>query len=294
MSLFLKSVFQELVSKYPGFEQIYTDGSKTADAVGSASVTGKDYGKVFRERLPSCSSVYSAELKALFLALNMVYQSKEKQFVIFSDSLSALTAIKERKLDHPFLQDIFQGFNTLLEDGKHIVLAWVPSHVGIKGNCAADAAAKEALELHNEDFAVRYTDLKTNVKSYVDELWQDEWNDEGIPRLSPNKLWVIQPDRSDHLPSISSNRREESVLSRLHIGHSYLTHSFLLKEEEEKPVCIGCDENLTIEHILLHCWDFYDIRRKHYSAENLKVLFRDIPPDKIFDFLREINVFNKI
>ena len=105
---------------------------------------------------------------------------------------------------------------------------------------------------------------------------------------------MIQPDRSDHLPNISSNRREESVLSRLHIGHSYLTHSFLLKEEEEKPVCIGCDENLTIEHILLHCWDFYDIRRKHYSAENLKVLFRDIPPDKIFDFLREINVFNKI
>ena len=72
------------------------------------------------------------------------------------------------------------------------------------------------------------------------------------------------------------------------------THSFLLKEEEEKPVCIGCDENLTIEHILLDCWDFYDIRRKHYSAENLKVLFRDVPPDKIFDFLREINVFNKI
>ena len=93
---------------------------------------------------------------------------------------------------------------------------------------------------------------------------------------------------------VSTSRREETILTRLHIGHSYLTHSFLLKEEEEKHVCIGCDEDLTIEHILLHCWDFYDIRRRHYSAENLKILFRDVPPDKIFDFLKEMNIFNKI
>ena len=292
--LIYQSAFQEISGRYKDFKQIFTDGSKTADAVGAASVSGKDFKKVFKDRLPSYSSVYSAELKALLLALKMVYQSKEKKFIIFSDSLSALSAIKERKLDHPFLQDIFEGFNTLLEDGKQIVLAWVPSHVGIRGNCAADAAAKEALELDSEDFAIRFSDLKTNVKSYVNELWKDEWTNEGIPLRKPDKLWVIQPDRSDPLPMVSTSRREETVLTRLHIGHSYLTHSFLLKEEEEKPVCIGCDEDLTIEHILLHCWDFYDIRRRHYSAENLKILFRDVPPDKIFDFLKEINIFNKI
>ena len=292
--LVYQSSFHELACRYPGFVQIFTDGSKTADAVGAAAVSGKDFKTVFKDRLPSYSSVYSAELKALLLALRMVYQSKGKKFIIFSDSLSALKAINERKLDHPFLQDIFEGFNTLTEEGKQIVLAWVPSHVGIRGNCAADAAAKEALDLDREDLAIRFSDLKTNVKSYVNELWQDEWENEGIPLLKVNKLWAIQPDRSDPLPKVTTNRKEESVLTRLHIGHSYLTHSFLLKEEEEKPVCIGCDENLTIEHILLDCWDFYDIRRKHYSAENFKVLFRDIPPDKIFDFLREINIFNKI
>ena len=292
--LIYQSAFHEVAGKYPDFKQIFTDGSKTADAVGAASVSGKDFKKVFKDRLPSYSSVYSAELKALLLALKMVYQSKDKQFIIFSDSLSALSAIKERKLDHPFLQDFFEGYNMILEEGKHIVLAWVPSHVGIRGNCAADTAAKEALELDYEDLAIRYSDLKRNTKQYVNELSQHEWTSEGIPRRKVNKLWVIQPDRSDPLPMIAANRREESVLTRLHIGHSHLTHSFLLKEEEEIPVCIGCDENLTVEHILLHCWDFYDIRRKHYSAENLKVLFRDVPPDKIFDFLKEINIFNKI
>ena len=92
--------------------------------------------------------------------------------------------------------------------------------MGIRGNCAADAAAKEALELESEDFAIRFSDLKTNVKSYVNELWQDEWTNVGIPLRKPNKLWVIQPDRSDPLPMVSTSRREETVLTRLHIGHT--------------------------------------------------------------------------
>ena len=50
-----------------------------------------------------------------------------------------------------------------------------------------------------------------------------------------------------------TNRKEETVMARLHIGHSFITHSFLLKGEEP-PMCIGFDKYLTIEHILLTCW----------------------------------------
>ena len=53
-------------------------------------------------------------------------------------------------------------------------------------------------------------------------------------------------------------------MARLHIGHSFITHSFLLKGEEP-PVCIGCDKRLTVEHILLTCSDFIDIREPFYS-----------------------------
>ena len=72
-------------------------------------------------------------------------------------------------------------------------------------------------------------------------------------------------------------------MARLHIGHSFLTHSFLLKGEEP-PVCIGCDKHLTIEHILLTCSDFIEIRESHFTAS----------PEKIFNFLKEINIFGKI
>ena len=287
--LIYQQYFGEFVQSFPDYEQIFTDGSKSDAAVGAASVTGKGFKKVFKARLPSCSSIFSAELKALQLALKMVYQSKRKKFLILSDSLSSLMAIQERKLDHPYLVDFFEQFNYLLKEDKQITLAWVPSHVNIKGNEAADAAAKDALaEELPEGLKTKFSDLRAATLCYIKKENQAKWEEE-----VNNKLFKLQPDRADPLPRVCHNRKEESVLTRLHIGHSFYTHGHLLKGEDQ-PICIGCDEPLTIEHILVKCWDFYDIRRRHYSAENFKVLFRDVPPDKIFSFLKEIRLFYKI
>ena len=83
------------------------------------------------------------------------------------------------------------------------------------------------------------------------------------------------------------NGKEETVMARLHIGHSSITHSFLLKDEEP-PVCIGCDKRLTIEHILLTCSDFIEIRESHFTAKSLRMLFQES-----FNFLKEISIFGK-
>ena len=58
-------------------------------------------------------------------------------------------------------------------------------------------------------------------------------------------------------------------------------------------MCIGCDKRLTIEHILLTCSDFIEIRESHFRAISLRMLFKDISPEKIFKFLKEINIFWK-
>ena len=80
---------------------------------------------------------------------------------------------------------------------------------------------------------------------YILELWQSEWDE-----FPENKLYKIFPVLKECISCPRKNRKEETVMARLHIGHSFLTHSFLL-ESEELPVCIGCDKHLTIEHILL-------------------------------------------
>ena len=67
------------------------------------------------------------------------------------------------------------------------------------------------------------------------------------------------------------------MLSRLHPGHSYITHSFLLKgDREEPPMCTGCDERLTIIRILLTCSDFIEIRESHFTAQSLRILFQSL------------------
>ena len=57
-------------------------------------------------------------------------------------------------------------------------------------------------------------------------------------------------------------------------------------------MCIGCDKQLTIEHILLTCLDFIEMIESHFTVQSLCMLFQDISPEKIFNFLKEI--FKKI
>ena len=49
-------------------------------------------------------------------------------------------------------------------------------------------------------------------------------------------------------------------------------------------MCIGCDELLTIERILLTCSDRIEIRERHFTAQTLHVLFQEISPERFFTF----------
>ena len=93
--------------------------------------------------------------------------------------------------------------------------------------------------------------------------------------------------------SFCNTRKENTVLNRLHIGHSYLTLSFLLRKEEA-PVCVACNVVLTVKHILNECADLLEIRKKYFEERSLYSLFRNVTPEIIFDFSREIGVFYKI
>ena len=83
------------------------------------------------------------------------------------------------------------------------------------------------------------------------------------------------------------------IITRLRIGHSHLTHSWLLAKEDA-PECIQCNEYLTMKHILLDCIDFQPIRDKHYSADNMYNLFDTVRIDSIIAFIKEIGLYNKL
>ena len=144
-----KQAFFEITSKHQNNLQILTDGSKVNEKVAAAAVSSVAPDSPFSCRLRDHCSIYTAELQAILFALNQAYQSQERKFMIFLDSLSALQALGKLKTDHPVLIQIQEMLHKMNTEQKEIVFIWVPGHVGIRANEAADRAAKEALDQKN-------------------------------------------------------------------------------------------------------------------------------------------------
>ena len=227
------SSFSDVQLNYPNFKFIYTDGSKDGNKVGCAAVTS---GRTYKQRLPDVCSVYTAELKAILLALSHIRRSGELGFVICSDSLSALQAIENRNIDHPLHLDILTEHQRTFQMHKVVVFCWVPSHVDIPGNERADKAARAALDLDVTFSRVPHSDFKLLIHTYLYAEWQSFWDEQ-----VDNKLHKVKPTIGCCTPINEMSRRDQLVMSRARIGHTYLTQGYLLRGEEA-PVCVPCRE----------------------------------------------------
>ena len=85
---------------------------------------------------------------------------QRKIVFILLDSLSSLQSIFNLKYDHPVLVQILDLYTEMTRDGREIVFIWVPGHVGIRGNSAADSAAKDALDGDISVELIPFSDLK--------------------------------------------------------------------------------------------------------------------------------------
>ena len=74
-----------------------------------------------------------------------------------------------------------------------------------------------------------------------------------------------------------ANRNEESVIPRLHIGRSYIIHSFLSKGEDP-PMCFACDEHMNYGTHFTYLFRFYwNIKREpFYSSVTACIISRNI------------------
>ena len=264
--------------------KLYTDGSKTADGVGCA-VFYNDSSYV--GRLSNHASVFTAELTALSKALELVYSSpRGPHFTIYSDSYSALLAIKQYNPKHPIIQQIQLWLYRISSRRKTVHFCWVPAHVGVSGNEAADEEAKAATRDPEVLFHyVPLSDMKYVFRTYVQNVWQQRWSS-----LPDNRKYKKIRRSVGHWPSsFHRNRRVEVVLSRLRIGHTRLTHCFLFTGDDA-PVCLSCDLPLTVEHLLVHCHQ-YGVARRRYQLTGKRieeVLGPEVDVTNLFVFLEDI------
>lgn len=287
MDITYRNLAYSLLEDYQDYTLFYTDGSKTEEGVG-ASIYSTYITKMFK--LPDFCSIYTAEAYAISQTLEVIKQHKINKAIILSDSLSSLKSI--RNTNHPnTISKIIQNQISLLNiNNQNVKLLWIPSHVGIIGNETADTYAKRAI---NSPDAISIqicslSDIKGVIQSLTLQQWQHRWS------LSHTKLNEIKLHINPWPPSFSK-RRHEVIINRLRIGHTWLTHRFLMRHEEPEQ-CITCGETLTVKHVLLYCQIYADTRTTLNIPDHL---YEALGPDqensnKIITFLKTSKLYNLI
>jgi len=142
---------------------------------------------LFTKEKKKCLAL-SVQLYALVLAINVVRHSREQNFIIFSDSKSSLEAISNFQIEVDLVQKFTKEYTLLSNNGKNILLCWIPSHTGIRGNEKADTAAKAALSLSVTPMTLPASEIFPHVNKLISEDWQQIWDN-----CTGNKLRCIQP-----------------------------------------------------------------------------------------------------
>ena len=88
---FDKSKYPEIRSRYEDLGSLFTDEFEDEERAGAAVYTSVG---TYSCRFADSATVFCAELKALLLALEHVSKFQNYEFIIFSNSLSAIQALQ--------------------------------------------------------------------------------------------------------------------------------------------------------------------------------------------------------
>ena len=230
--------------KYPLslWTHVYTDGSaENATEKGGAGfyITLKD-GTETRDSSATgrfCNN-YSAEAEALRLALQKLREHTDNiqpNIVFLTDCRSLIQAIGTGKAEE--CKDLVANFSHLMVSSKRVVVQWIPSHCGIRGNEIADQLAKIGSEQIQDDLSVSYKSCKSNIrKTYLDKWRADH------PGHKDNDAWHYL------------ERQDQVTIFRLRTGHNKLqSHMFHRFRVGDSPLCPCGSEPMTATHILQQC-----------------------------------------
>ena len=291
----IQTEFQDLLGNHAGYRVLFTDGSKLH---GSASCAFTVNNAFYSFRLQEGLSIYTAELVAIREAMKYVRTNGWRKALICTDSLSAVKALKTSYTDHPVLQDILDINHDLVCAEYECTLVWIPGHSGIAGNVRADYWARKAHEKPNvTNVSVGYREYVPAVQQCIRDSFAKMWQD-----CRHTHLQRIKPNVGVWASSARAVRKEEVVLCRLRLGHTLLTHSYIL-DRAAAPMCDTCQCQQDVQHLIMECRLYRVARRLLFSTcrnnglrptlENL-LGNDDCTLDSLFLYLRQCDLLDRL
>lgn len=266
--LAVQLVNELLANKYENYSKIYTDGSLKPDPTPatSAAIYISELEVSFGWKLNPNHSITSAELFAIYQALLFGLNNLKNQSVlVLTDSLSSLHLISTRHptSSHRIVYCIQCLIKKYQELSQTIRILWIPSHVGIFGNECADLAAKANLNSPSiTQYYLSVEDARKNIKSKCRHYWYTKRK----ALLVDTHLGHVKAMSTDD-PSPcarSQERKMDTALTRLRIGHTRLNHTLYkikIKDDPdcEYPLCCGLVED--VHHVMIDCRRYERERR---------------------------------
>ena len=95
------------------------------------------------KRISNNCSIYTAELSAIYLALNWIREIRPNSTVIFTGSLIAIRTLQNirQQLNNrssPIIKAITIMLTNLFLNLNSVIFTWIPSHTNILGNDIVD------------------------------------------------------------------------------------------------------------------------------------------------------------
>ncbi|XP_063535417.1 uncharacterized protein LOC134745332 [Cydia strobilella] len=275
--------FLEFLDDKTDFVKLYTDGSKTKDRTSFAFFDSfLNIGKVFE--CSSYFSVFSAEVLGIIYALEHIRDNyiTENKFLILSDSMSALQALKNKCVSasvNYLIYKLRSCLSSLLNRNITVEFCWVPGHSGIFGNELVDKLAKSTKNIQVCDLKVPQSDLVPFVKDLMIRRWNNLWS----KSKEVKGKWLAEIVLAPSTKSWFEYQRKYverafiTTMCRLRIGHArFPAHLFRLKLSDS-AVCAHCNFNVCdLEHIFFHC-PLFNLQRLLFVAMCLDTGLRVLP-----------------